>query len=516
MKQEKFCTLVIMDGLGEAPEGPGNAVKLQGTPHLDALKQSFPHTLLTAHGEEVGVIAGQMGDSEIGHLNIGSGRVIETSFLKVNNAIKKGSFFGNPALLHVMQHAKTNQSALHIMGLVSDGGVHSHTSHLRAILTMAKANGVEKVFVHVITDGRDTPTTSGKDYIAALENFMKNEEIGKIASVSGRLYAMDREENYDRTLLAYEALTQGKGAFAQSASEAVFNSYNAGVTDEYILPTVILDNGNAHTLSDKDGFIFFNFRKDRPRQIMAALSLPAFDQFERKPLKDVAFLTLTQVNKAFQNVSYAFDDDVIHQTITEVLSQQHLQTLKVAETTKYAHVTYYFNGTIETPFEGEDRVLIETIKLKNFASAPAMRAKEITDAVLKGIESEQYKLIVVNLSNCDMIGHTGDIMAVKEAVRVVDECTHQIVQKTLEYGGVAIATADHGNAEDMLLPNGEMQTAHSTNPVPFVICSNLNKNLLLREDGKLADISPTILHLLNLQKPHAMTGETLIETKQNP
>lgn len=510
MKKEEFCTLIIMDGLGIAPDSQGNAVTRQGTPYLDKLMHNFPHTQLTAHGEDVGVIAGQMGDSEVGHLNIGSGRVVQTSFLKVNKAIETGLFFRNEAFLKVINHVKLNNSALHLMGLLSDGGVHSHTSHLKALLAMAKDNGVSKVYVHVITDGRDTPTNSGIGYVSDLQDFMQANQIGTIASVCGRLYAMDREDNYDRTLLAYQALVFGKGQTASSGVEAVKQSYAAGVTDEFLLPTVVLDNGKVHTLDNNDGFIFFNFRKDRPRQIMSALCLPEFDKFERKQLANLKLTTMTQVKKTFTSVLYAFDDDVISNGISQTVSENGYKQLKVAETTKYAHVTYYLNGTIEPPFEGEDRVLIETMKLKDFSATPQMRAKEITQAVLDAIDTKQYKLIVVNLSNCDMVGHTGSIPAAMEAVRVVDECTNLMAQKTLQAGGCAIVTADHGNAEQMLASDGTPHTAHSTNPVPLVLVSELNNKLSLTSGGKLADIAPTILALLGIKKPTEMTGSSLV------
>ncbi|MFA6860521.1 MAG: 2,3-bisphosphoglycerate-independent phosphoglycerate mutase [Clostridia bacterium] len=511
MKKEKFCTLVIMDGFGEAPESAGNAIFLAGTPNLDELKSKYPHTLLTAHGEEVGVVAGQMGDSEIGHMNIGGGRVVMQSLLRINNLVKSGEFFVNKKLIAVMNHVNTLGSSLHVMGLVSDGGVHSHTSHLRALLLLAKKQNVKNVYIHVVTDGRDTPVTSGIDYVKSLEEFIETEKVGKIASVCGRLYAMDREENYDRTYEAYKTLVYGKGQIANSAEEAIKNSYAKGVTDEFILPTIIHDNGIFHTLENNDSFIFFNYRKDRPRQIMASLCEKDFNKFETKELKNLMLLTFTQVNSNFVNVLYAFDDAVLNNGLSETISKDGFKQLKVAETTKYAHVTYYFNGTIEKPFEGEKRELIETIKLKDFSMAPKMRANEITEKAIEGINSKQFKLIVVNLSNCDMVGHTGNIFATKEAVKEVDRCACLMAKKTIEAGGFAIVTADHGNADEMISPSGAIQTSHSLNPVPFILVSNKNLNLKLKERGKLSDIAPTILKLLGLKIPQEMNGNVLIE-----
>ena len=500
--KEDFCTLIILDGFGEKVGDGGNAIKIAGTPYIDSLKEKYPYTTLGASEEDVGIIAGQMGDSEVGHMNIGAGRVVMQNLLKLNNAIADKSFFKNAKINQIMQVVKQKGSALHLMGLLSDGGVHSHYKHLFAYLDLAKQYDIKEVYIHIITDGRDTEITSGAGYIELLNDYIKTHGVGKIASMSGRVYAMDREQNYDRTKMYYDAVVYGQGIKCNDALEAIKHSYNQGVTDEFVMPHVVTDNGVVHTIKDGDGLIMFNYRKDRPRQIIGSFVLPTFDKFEREEFKDLTVLTTTDINPEF-DVLVAYDDVVLDECISEVISKNGFKQLKVAETTKYAHVTYYLNGTVEPPFEGEDRKLFDSDKVKNFAEKPLMQASKIADYVCDAIRSREYKFIAANIANGDMIGHTGDMEAAKLTVKEIDRVVEQMVQTTLAEGGSIVITGDHGNIDEML-KSGEVSTAHSLSRVPFILISQNFNDVKLKDGGKLANIAPTILKVLDIEKSSKM------------
>ncbi len=503
--KEEFCTLLILDGFGERQADDGNAITKAGTPFIDSLKKLYPYTTLGASEEDVGIIEGQMGDSEVGHMNIGAGRVVMQNLLKLNNAIKDGTFFANENINKIMKTIKEKGSSLHLMGLLSDGGVHSHYKHLFAYLDLAKKYEIENVYIHVITDGRDTEITSGKGYIKLLQDYIKQNGVGKIVSLSGRLYAMDREQNYDRTKQYYDVVINGVGKTSNSIEEAIENSYAEGVTDEFVLPQAILDSGKVHTIEDGDGLIMFNYRKDRPRQIIGSLVLPNFDKFEREEFKDLIVLTTTNLNPEFP-VLVAYEDNVLDECMAEVISKAGFKTLKVAETTKYAHVTYYLNGTVEPPFEGEDRKLFDSDKVKNFAEKPLMQAGKIADYAVEAIKSHKYKFIAINIANGDMIGHTGDMEASMATVKEIDRVVKQLVEATLAEKGAIVVTADHGNIDEMINKRGEVSTAHSLSRVPFILVSEKFKDVKLTEGGKLANIAPTILKVLDIEKSPKMTN----------
>ncbi len=502
--KEEFCTLLILDGFGERVSDEGNAITKAGTPFIDSLKKQYPYTTLGASEEDVGIIEGQMGDSEVGHMNIGAGRVVMQNLLKLNNAIKDGSFFENENINKIMKTVKEKGTALHLMGLLSDGGVHSHYKHLFAYLDLAKKYGIKEVYIHVITDGRDTEITSGKGYIKLLQDYIKENGVGKVASLSGRLYAMDRELNWDRTKQYYDAVVYGDAKFATSIEEAIENSYAEGVTDEFVVPQVILDNGKAHTINDGDGLIMFNYRKDRPRQIISSLVMENFNNFERKVFEDLTVLTTTCINPDF-DVLVAYEDVVLDECIAQVISENGFKQLKVAETTKYAHVTYYLNGTVEPPFEGEDRKLFDSDKVKNFAEKPLMQAGKIAEYAAEAIKSHKYKFIAINIANGDMIGHTGDMKAAMTTVKEIDRVVKLLVETTLAEGGAIVVTADHGNIDEMINKRGEVSTAHSLSRVPFILVSEKFRDVKLNEGGKLANIAPTILKVLDIKKSSKMT-----------
>ena len=505
---EKFCALIILDGFGENQRTEGNAIKLQGTPYIDSLKQKYPYTTLGASGEDVGIIEGQMGDSEVGHMNIGAGRVVTQNLLRINNAIKDKSFFTNPSIVEMFKYLQSSNKDLHLIGLLSDGGVHSHYKHLFAYMQMAKEYGIKNVYIHPITDGRDTGVRTGVGYIKLLTEEIERQGIGKVASLSGRLYAMDREQNYDRTWLYYDAIVNGNGIYKNSVQEAIQDSYDNDITDEFVKPYVILDNGKAHTIQDGDGIIVFNYRKDRPRQILNAFLKSDFDKFETKKFDNLKILTTTSFDKTFDCL-VAFEDNTLDECLSEIVSRQGYRQVKVAETTKYAHVTYYLNGTVEPPFDGEDRKLFDSDKVKNFAEKPLMQAGKIADYVCDMAKSGEYKLIVANIANGDMIGHTGDMQAAKITVEEIDNRVKQIVTCLNSLGGTVIVTADHGNVDEMINDKGEVSTNHSLNRVPFILVNDSLIGTTLKENGKLCDIAPTILKLLGITKPAKMTGEEL-------
>lgn len=493
-----MVTLVILDGFGINKSKYGNAIKLQGTPHLDKLK-SFPKTTLKASGEAVGLSEGQMGNSEVGHLNLGAGRVVYQDLPKINNDIKSRAFFSNKALTQAMDNCLMHNSSLHIMGLVSDGGVHSHISHLFALVDMAHIKGIENVYIHCFMDGRDTLRDSGVKFIEQLKSYIQGK--AEIKSLCGRVYAMDRENRWDRIEKAYDMLTLGKADnYYTNPIDALKDSYNSGVYDEFVLPTII---GKPATIDSFDSVIFFNYRTDRARELTQALTQKPFDKFETKHLNNLTFCCMTEYNADFKGVLVAYPPEKIEDNLSAIISKAGLKQFHTSETTKYAHVTFFFNGGIETPNVGEDRKLIESENVQDFSQTPKMKAYEITDEVLRAICSKKYDFILVNLSNPDMLGHTGNLEATKQTIEVVDKCAYAIALATLTAGGHCIITADHGNCEEMLDKNGNVLTSHTTNPVPLWLVSEKHKHAKLKK-GQLSNVAPTILKLLDLPIPNIM------------
>ena len=497
-------TLIIMDGFGLRSEASGNAIRTAATPRLDQFFQDFAHTELSASGLDVGLPAGQMGNSEVGHTNIGAGRVVFQDLPRITKSIADGDFFQNPAYLHAMDQCLQNDTSLHLMGLLSDGGVHSHLDHLFALLRMAKDKGLTKVFIHAFLDGRDVSPTSGADFVARTVEACREIGVGRIATVMGRYYAMDRDKRWDRVEQAYDAMVYGEGAtFNPVPVAAVKDSYAAGVTDEFVEPVVCDSEG---TISDNDSVIFFNFRPDRAREITRALVDPNFDGFTRQYFP-LTFVCNTEYDATMPNVEVAFPRTSVRNGLGEYLSQMGMTQLRIAETEKYAHVTFFFNGGSETVFPGEDRVLVASPKVATYDLQPEMSAQEVADKCVERIESGAYDVIILNFANCDMVGHTGVFDAAVKAVETVDTCVGQVVDATLKMGGIAMITADHGNAEQMTQPDGSPMTAHTTNPVPFILCGAGTE---LRSGGRLADIAPTILDVMGLACPPEMDGKTLI------
>lgn len=504
---KKPVALIIMDGFGESNSTVGNAVKAANTPNLDRIEKTYPTTLIKASGLDVGLPDGQMGNSEVGHTNIGAGRIVYQDLTRITKAIQDGDFFTNEVLNGAMENAK--EHALHIMGLLSDGGVHSHIDHLKALIKMAKEKGVEKVYVHAFTDGRDTDPQSGLSYAKEIEACMAETGVGQFATVNGRYYAMDRDKRWERVEKAYKAMVCGEGETATSASEAIEASYKKGATDEFIVPTVIVkDNQPVGKISDGDSVIFFNFRPDRAREISRAIVDTEFTGFERADIKTF-FVCLTEYDVTLPNVKIAFGPQSLSNTLGEYLSKLGKTQLRAAETEKYAHVTFFFNGGVEAPFENEDRALINSPKVATYDLQPEMSAYLVCDEVLKRIESDKYDAIILNYANCDMVGHTGVFDAAVAAVEAVDECVGKTVDAVLAKGGIALITADHGNADKMMEEDGSPFTAHTTNLVPLIIAGA--GNVLIREGGVLADLSPTMLKLMGLEQPKEMTGKSIIK-----
>ena len=496
-------TLIIMDGFGLSDAASGNAVSAARTPCLDKLFREYAHTTLEASGLSVGLPDGQMGNSEVGHTNIGGGRVVFQDLPRITNAIADGSFFENPAYNHAMDACKEKGTSLHLMGLLSDGGVHSHLEHLFALLKMARDKGLERVYIHAFLDGRDVSPTSGADFVARTVEKCRELGVGKIATVMGRYYAMDRDKRWDRVEQAYDAMVYGESAhFNPVPVAAVKDSYAAGITDEFVEPVVCDQEG---TISDNDSVIFFNYRPDRAREITRTLVDPDFDGFTRQ-FFPVTFVCNTEYDATMPNVEVAFPRNTVRNGLGEYLSQMGMTQLRIAETEKYAHVTFFFNGGSETVFPGEDRVLVASPKVATYDLQPEMSAYEVCAKCVERIESGAYDVIILNFANCDMVGHTGVFDAAVKAVETVDECVGKVVDATLKMGGIAMVTADHGNAEQMRQEDGSPMTAHTTNLVPFILCGAGTE---LRP-GKLADIAPTILDVMGLEKPAEMTGKTLI------
>lgn len=501
---------MILDGWGLSDETVGNAVKQASTPNFDRLMSDCPHTTLKASGEDVGLPDGQMGNSEVGHLNIGAGRVVYQELSRIDNAIKTGEVFDNEALSTVMKNSAENDKSLHFLGLLSDGGVHSHIRHLIGFLDMAKKLGVQKVYVHAFLDGRDTPPQSAPKYIQQIEEHMKNISLGEIASVSGRYYAMDRDKRWERIKLAYDVLTKGEGKTAISAEQAIQQSYADGENDEFVIPTVITKDGNpVATIKDGDNVIFFNFRPDRARQITRALIDKEFAGFERDRL-NLHYVCLTQYDVTIKNVEVAFKPQTLDNTLGQWIASKGKKQLRIAETEKYAHVTFFFNGGVEEPNDNEDRSLIQSPKVATYDLKPEMSAYEVTDTLLSKLDTGEYDLVILNFANPDMVGHTGVIPAAIKAVETVDDCMGKVVDKILSMEGSAIITADHGNAEVMIDPiTKEPMTAHTTNLVPCILIGK--DDATLRDGGRLCDLAPTLLELMGEDKPNEMTGMSLIE-----
>lgn len=502
---KKTVGLIILDGMGCGEAAKYNAVTNANTPFLDYLNDNFSHTVLSASGQDVGLLDGQMGNSEVGHLNLGAGRVVRQDLTRITNSINDGSFYKNVALNNIMDTVKKTGKNLHLFGLVSTGGVHSHLSHLFAILKLAKSKNLNKVYIHCFTDGRDTPTNSAKDFVKEIEKVINELQVGKIASIIGRYYVMDREKNYERTKLAYNALVYGEGNKGLSAVEEIEKSYNLGVSDEFIKPTIIEKDGSPVALvEDGDGIIFYNYRADRARQICEALTDANFSGFKTKPL-NLNLVTFTQY-KADYNFEVAFPPENVTNTCSDYLSSLGKTQLKLAETTKYAHITYFFNGGKEAILPLEDRVLIDGKKVATFDLAPEMSAKEIVDEFLVRCQKGKYDFVLINLANCDMVGHTGNYEASLKAVEATDRELKRIVEHILSIGGEVVVTADHGNADDEN-PDSDFRTTHTLNPVPLYLISNKIKPTL--KQGKLCDVAPTVLKLMGIDKPEEMTGESL-------
>lgn len=505
---KKPVMLIILDGFGIGKEYAGNAVKLAKTPNLDRLFREYPNTTLEASGLAVGLPEGQMGNSEVGHLNIGAGRIIYQDLTKISKSIVDGDFFEKKEFLDAIENAKENNSKIHLIGLVSSGGVHSHNTHLYALLELMKKQNFDNVYIHAILDGRDVSPTAGKEDIKELMEKMKEIGVGKIATISGRYYAMDRDKRWERTKLAYDVFTLGKGNESNDPILTIENSYSEDILDEFIIPTAIKENGKPiGTVDDNDSIIFFNFRPDRARQITRAFVDENFEGFEREKKVNTFYVTMTEYDKTIENVKVAYTDESPKNTLGEYISSKGLSQLRIAETEKYAHVTFFFNGGIEEPYANEDRVLIPSPKVATYDLQPEMSAVEVKNEVLNRLKMDKYDLIILNFANPDMVGHTGVVSATVKAIETVDSCLGEIVELLIEKGGKALITSDHGNSEMLLNEDGSPVTSHTSNRVPLVIVGDKNVEL---QEGKLADLSPTILELMGLEKPEGMTGKSLI------
>lgn len=501
-----------MDGYGLRDEESGNAVKKAAAGVIDGFMKKYPSTDLGASGLSVGLPDGQMGNSEVGHLNMGAGRIVYQDLTRITKAIGDGDFFENAELVKAMDSAKNGGKKLHLFGLLSSGGVHSHNTHLYALLEMAKRRGVKEVFVHGFMDGRDVPPKSGVDFVRELEDKIKEIGVGKIASVGGRYYAMDRDNRWERVVKAYDMLTSGEGEKADSAESAMLKSYENGVTDEFVIPTNITENGKPVALVEKgDSVIFFNFRPDRAREITRAFTEEKFDGFERKTgYLGLTYVGFTKYDETFSHAAIAFKKQELGNTLGEYLSKKGYTQLRIAETEKYAHVTFFFNGGVEAPAKNEYRDLIPSPKVATYDLKPEMSAYEVTEKVLEEIASDKFDVIILNYANCDMVGHTGVFDAAVKAVKTVEECVGRITEAVLKKGGSCLITADHGNADKMIDEDGSPFTAHTTNRVPFILASEGLKDVKLRAGGILADIAPTLLEVMGEIVPPEMTGKSLI------
>lgn len=500
-----------MDGWGEAPASPANAISRAKTPFINSLYKNYPHSLLLTSGENVGLPVGQMGNSEVGHLNIGAGRVVYQELALINKAVREKTIDSNKSLLDIFAYVKNKNCKLHFIGLVSDGGVHSHSNHLIHLCKLAEANGVKKVFVHAFTDGRDTDPKSGIGFIKHLQNEIKNTSV-QIASVIGRYYAMDRDKRWERIKLAYDLLTKGEGEIFSSAVEGIQNSYDEGITDEFIKPIFISlpPLGGRGVIEEGDAVICFNFRTDRCREITTVLTQKDFSDFGMKKL-NLNYTTLTRYDETYQNVHVVFEKENLSKTLGEVISASGKKQLRISETEKYPHVTYFFSGGREEVFDGEKRILISSPKVATYDLKPSMSANEVKNALVDELKKEEHDFVCINFANADMVGHTGVFSAIVEAVETVDACVKEIVETGLRHSYSFLITADHGNADMAINPDGSPNTAHTTNPVPlFFVDENTNGKKL--SGGILADLAPTILDLMGIKLPEQMTGKTLLKS----
>ncbi len=505
--------LVILDGWGYREETDGNALAAAETPIMDSLWAAYPRTLIRTSGKAVGLPEGQMGNSEVGHLNIGAGRVVPQELVRISDAVEDGTLKQNKALLQVCQEVKSRGSKLHLVGLCSEGGVHSHLDHLLGLLDLAKSQDLSDVCIQAMTDGRDTKPTDGVEAIQKIQDYIDKIGVGRIVTISGRYYAMDRDRRWDRVKKAYDILTQDGTGDGRSAVEVLKASYEAGITDEFVIPTRIAPGA----VEAGDGVIFYNFRPDRARQLTQAFMVPTFNGFEREQIQPLTFATFTQYDPAYP-VLVAFEPQNLNNILGQVIAKHGLHQFRTAETEKYPHVTYFFNGGLEVPFEGEDRELVQSPMVATYDLAPAMSAVEVTDVVTRAIEKRIYSLVVINYANTDMVGHTGNMEACIQAVETVDRCLGRLLESINKAGGIALITADHGNAEYMWDEAGNPWTAHTTNPVPFILVEGEGikipghgTEVALRDDGCLADIAPTILEILKLPQPPEMTGHSLLQ-----
>ena len=502
---KKPVALLILDGYGYNETVEGNAIKAFGEGNLTEYLKKYPNTLLSASGMDVGLPDGQMGNSEVGHTNIGAGRIVYQELTRITKAIDDGDFFNVSEFKKAIENCKNNDTPLHLIGLLSDGGVHSHNKHLYALLKLAKDNRLSRVYVHALLDGRDVPPTSGIDYVKELEEKIKEIGVGKIATVMGRYYAMDRDNRWERVVKAYDAMVLNKGDYAKTAVEAVENSYKNEVVDEFVVPCVI---EGAEPIDKNNSVIFFNFRPDRAREITRVFVDENFDGFEReKGFFPLYYVCFTQYDATMPNVEVAFKPEELVNTFGEVISKKGLKQLRIAETEKYAHVTFFFNGGKEAVYDGEDRCLIASPKVATYDMKPEMSAYEVKDNVIERIEKDLYDVIILNFANCDMVGHTGDFDAAVKAVSAVDDCVGQVVNKILEKDGVVLITADHGNADIMFNDEQGIVTAHSTNPVPLIVIGAGDIKL---KEGRISDLCPTMLDIMGIEKPQEMTGNSLI------
>ena len=509
---KKPAVLMILDGFGLNEKGEHNAVAEAKKPNIDKLMAEYPWVKGNASGMAVGLPEGQMGNSEVGHLNMGAGRIVYQELTRITKEIQDGTFFENPALMSAVENCKANDSALHMFGLLSDGGVHSHNTHLYGLLELAKRNNLSKVYVHAFLDGRDTPPASGKDFVADLEAEMAKIGVGEVASVCGRYYAMDRDNNYDRVQLAYNALTKGEGLQAASAVAAVEESYDREETDEFVKPTVVMKNGApVATIKDGDSVIFYNFRPDRAREITRSFCDDDFKGFDRGKRLNIKYVCFSDYDPTIPNKEVAFHKIAVTNTFGEWLAAKGMKQARIAETEKYAHVTFFFNGGVEEPNEGEDRILVNSPKdVATYDLKPQMSAYEVCDQLVNAIKSGKYDVIIINFANPDMVGHTGVEEAAIKAIEAVDECVGKAVEALKEVDGVMFICADHGNAEQLVdYETGAPFTAHTTNPVPFILV-NADPSYKLREGGCLADIVPTIIELMGMEQPVEMTGKSLL------
>jgi len=511
---KKPTVLMILDGYGLNDKTDGNAVAIGKTPVIDGLMKDYPFVKGYASGMAVGLPDGQMGNSEVGHLNMGAGRIVYQELTRITKEIEDGDFFKNEVLLKAIENVKKNNSSLHLFGLLSDGGVHSHNTHLYGLLELAKRNDIKNVFVHCFLDGRDTPPTSGKDFISELIDKMEEIGVGKIATISGRYYAMDRDNRWDRVEQAYKAIAKGEGNKAACAKCAIKNSYADDKTDEFVIPTVIEEDGKpVATVKDNDSVIFFNFRPDRAREITRVFCADDFDGFDRGERVKTTFVCFTEYDVTIPNKEIAFKKIQLENTFGEYLAKNGKTQARIAETEKYAHVTFFFNGGVEEPNKGEDRILVNSPKVATYDLQPEMSAYEVCDKLVDAIKSDKYDVIIINFANPDMVGHTGVIDAAVKAVEAVDECVGRAVEALKEVDGQMFLCADHGNAEQLIDEvNGGSFTAHTTNPVPFILI-NADESYALREGGCLADIIPTLIELMGMEQPEEMTGKSLLIKK---